>query len=127
MLVVEDNRDLPELLKMVCEGEGYYVVAADSGPQAMNLLKEFRPVVIVIDFMMPNVTGLDLIRHIRLAPDLNTTPIIVVSAAQGDILDEAKGSGATEALRKPINPPDLVKGIDRYSPGPARMSEGQTG
>jgi CheY-like chemotaxis protein len=106
---------------MVCEGEGYYVASAAGGQQAMNLLKEFRPMVIVTDLMMPNVTGLDLIRHVRSDPDLNKTPIIVVSAAQGEILDKAKALGATEVLRKPLDIYELIKVVDKYAPEHAPM------
>jgi DNA-binding response OmpR family regulator len=125
LLVVEDNRDLLDLIKIVCEGEGYYVSGAENGEKAISLLEEFRPAAIVTDLMMPEVTGLDLIRHVRSDSKLNETPIIVVSAAVGSLIEEAKGLGATEVIRKPVDLLELVKKIDLYVPQHAPMLQNQ--
>lgn len=116
VLVVEDQNDFLTLLKLVLEGEGYYVSAAEDGEKAIELLKEFRPAAIVTDLMMPEVTGIDLIEHVRKTPELERIPIIAVSAGDREMLEEAKKAGATETLKKPVDFEELLKRLNRYVP-----------
>lgn len=126
VLIVEDQEDFLELLKLVLEGEGYYVAAAEDGEKAIELLKQFRPAVIVTDLMMPKVSGIDLIRYVRQRQELSKIPIIAASAAQTDSLNEAMQAGANEMVKKPVDFDKLVKLLDRYIPAHAPMSGGQS-
>jgi CheY-like chemotaxis protein len=124
VLVVEDQQDFLELLKVVLEGEGFYVAAAEDGEKAIELLKQFRPAVIVTDLMMPKISGVDLIRYVRQKQELSKIPIIATSAARSGTLNEAKQAGANETVKKPIDFDELVKLLDRYVPAHAPMSGG---
>jgi len=127
VLVVEDQPDFLELLKLVLEGEGYYVSAAEDGEKAIELLTQFRPAAVVTDLMMPKVSGIDLIRHIREKQELSKIPIIAASAAHSGSLNEAKRAGANETMKKPVDFDELVKLLERYVPTHTPMSEAQSG
>jgi two-component system, OmpR family, response regulator VicR len=123
VMVVEDEQDFLELLKQVLEGEGFYVAAATDGEQAIELLKNFRPAVIVTDIMMPKMNGLELIEQIRKAPELAQIPIIAASAAHSGILAQATQAGANETIRKPLDFDELVEMLNRYVPTHAPISD----
>ncbi|HKX32901.1 MAG TPA: response regulator [Blastocatellia bacterium] len=122
VLVVEDQPDFVELMRLVLEGEGYYVSTAEDGEKAIAILRNFRPAIIVTDLMMPKVTGVELIRHVRRERELAGIPIIAVSAARGSLLDEAKQAGATETVKKPLDFETLVEVLSRYVPPPSSIS-----
>jgi CheY-like chemotaxis protein len=123
VMVVEDEQDFLDLLKQVLEGEGFYVAAASDGEQALELLKNFRPAVIVTDIMMPKMNGLELIEQVRKRPELEHIPIIAASAAHSGVLTQAQQAGANETIRKPLDFDELVEILNRYMPTHAPISE----
>ena len=122
VLVVEDQADFVELMRLVLEGEGYHVSTAEDGEKAIAILRNFRPAIIVTDLMMPKVTGVELIKHVRREQELSGIPIIAVSAARGNLLDEAKQAGATETVKKPLDFETLVEVLSRYVSPPSSIS-----
>jgi two-component system sensor histidine kinase/response regulator len=81
VLVVEDDPDTRASLFTLLTQQGFSVITADDGQQAMDLLERgIRPRVILIDLMMPRVSGFDLITHLREDPDLRFIPTIVITA-----------------------------------------------
>lgn len=123
VMVVEDEEDFLELLKQVLEGEGYYVAGAADGEQAMEMLQNFRPAVILTDIMMPRMNGLELIEQVRKTPGLERIPIIAASAAHSGILTQAQQAGANETIRKPLDFDELVGMLNRYVPTHAPIAE----
>jgi CheY-like chemotaxis protein len=116
VLVVEDQEDFAELMKLALEGEGYDVSTAEDGGKAIELLKHFRPAIILTDLMMPNVSGVELIRHVRGRQELAEIPIIAISAARNGLVDEARAAGATETVNKPVDFDQLVEVLGKYVP-----------
>ncbi len=85
VLIVEDEILLLMMLSDVFEDEGYEVTSALNGKLAWEALHQRKPDLIITDFMMPVMTGLELARAVRADADLCSIPIILVSAAQADI------------------------------------------
>ena len=80
ILVVEDNRDAQEGLYMLLCREGYSVLTADNGQQALDLLEQgVQPRLLILDLAMPKVTGRDLLKHMQSDPVLRLTRVIVIT------------------------------------------------
>lgn len=84
-MIAEDEFLIADLLQIMLEDAGYEVLVAPHGKAALTLVLEKRPQLVVTDFMMPLMTGLELARAIRGDVHLADTPIILVSGAQGSI------------------------------------------
>jgi len=117
ILIAEDNHDTQYFLRVQLESEGFLVITADDGARAIDLLTEVRPDVIVTDLMMPNVSGGEVIRHVRKTANLAKIPIIVMSAYGDDYQSEASEAGATVVLQKPLDGDRLVETIKRVLSG----------
>jgi two-component system response regulator VicR len=113
IVIAEDNSLLSSLLKFRLEKEGYKLLIAENGKQAIELIEEQAPELILTDIMMPYISGLEVISHVR--NKLNRlTPIIVFSAAgQEEIVLKAFNLGATDFMSKPLSPNELVLRIKR--------------
>ncbi|WP_343611695.1 response regulator [Novosphingobium sp.] len=85
ILVVDDEWLLATWLAEALEDVGYLVQTASDGQEALAHVSTFRPDLVITDFMMPRLTGLELATALRALPDLGNTPIILVSGAQGAI------------------------------------------
>ncbi|MFV7234238.1 MULTISPECIES: response regulator transcription factor [Flavobacterium] len=113
IVLAEDNSVLSLLLKFRLEKEGYKLLIAVDGKQAIELIEEHNPELILTDIMMPFVSGLEVISHVR--NKLNTqTPIVVFSSAgQEEIVLKAFDLGATDFMSKPFSPHELVIRVKR--------------
>lgn len=113
IVLAEDNSVLSLLLKFRLEKEGYKLLIALDGKQAIELIEENNPELILTDIMMPFVSGLEVISHVRNKLNLQT-PIIVFSAAgQEEIVLKAFDLGATDFMSKPFSPHELVIRVKR--------------
>lgn len=113
IVLAEDNSVLALLLKFRLEKEGYNLLMAADGKQAIELIEEHYPEIILTDIMMPFVSGLEVISHVRNKLNL-LTPIIVFSAAgQEEIVLKAFDLGATDFMSKPFSPHELVIRVKR--------------
>ena len=85
ILIVEDDPDTRASLYQVLTGEGFSVLTADNGQQALDLLdRGIRPNLILVDLMLPRVSGFDLITYLRTEPDLRMIPTVVITALPKD-------------------------------------------
>lgn len=101
VLVVEDHADSRELLAEFLEALGYEVDVAEHGLQALERLRgAFRPAVMVLDLMMPVMSGWELMRYVREDPALRSLPVVVVSGA-GDA--HPLPEGILGAVPKPVD------------------------
>jgi len=85
ILVVDDEYLLANLLADLLEDEGHEVMRAGQGRIALQMIRERKPVLVITDFMMPLMTGLELAQALRADVDLADLPIILVSGAQGNV------------------------------------------
>lgn len=111
ILVVEDNDDLSVLFKLVLESEGYQVETASNGRDAFECLDETQPQLILMDIMMPGISGLQVARNIKQKPNCQSLPILLVSALdqlQDRQLSESKADGI---LYKPFDLDELIRRV----------------
>ena len=122
ILVVEDEEDLATLLQYNLEAEDFRVVSATTGSDASLLLQEKTPDLILLDWMLPEVSGLELCRRWRARPETARVPIIMITA-RGEETDRVRGlqTGADDYLVKPFSLPELIARIRamlrRVNPG----------
>jgi len=106
ILVVDDEGHIVDLTRMYLEADGYRVLTAGDGEQALRLWREEQPALIVLDLMLPKIDGWDVCRRIRAESDV---PIIMLTARSDDV-DKIVGLelGADDYVTKPFNPRELV-------------------
>lgn len=116
IVLAEDNSTLALLLKFRLEKEGYQLFIAEDGKKAIELIEVNTPDLILSDIMMPFISGLEVISHVRNKLKV-TTPIIVFSAAgQEEMVLKAFNLGANDFMGKPFSPNELVIRIKRLIP-----------
>ncbi len=106
ILVVDDERNIVELLKYNLEKEGYEVLSAYDGFEAVNIAKQDRPDLIILDIMLPGQGGLEVCRILR----KETKIPIIMATAKGEEIDKILGLelGADDYVTKPFSPRELV-------------------
>jgi CheY-like chemotaxis protein len=111
-LLVDDDADFRSVLGEVLEGEGYWIVEAANGREAIRVLNSLRPDVILIDLLMPVMNGWSLFAAIEDRPELRTVPVVFLSA-----LPHMAPGGGSLILKKPLDLPALMKLLDALGPG----------
>ena len=117
ILICEDDDNLRQLIRVVI-GPGYDVVEAGDGDEALALASEYRPDLIVLDLMMPRMSGLDVLVRLRSDVSADGTSIVVMSAWP-DSHEAALDAGADRFLQKPFEPDDLTAIVSELLGGPA--------
>jgi DNA-binding response OmpR family regulator len=109
ILVVEDEKDILQLVKLYLEKEGFRVVTAMTGPDGLKQVKEEKPALIVLDLMLPDMDGLEVCKRLRSVPDSAMLPIIMLTA-KAEESDTVIGLelGADDYVTKPFSPKALV-------------------
>lgn len=104
VLIVEDEDDIRELLAYHLEKDGFSVIQAGNGKQALEQTQSEKPQIILLDIMLPDMDGLSVCRQIKRDPALNATPIIMVTA-KGEEIDRIVGLelGADDYIVKPFS------------------------
>ncbi|HZN77885.1 MAG TPA: response regulator [Micromonosporaceae bacterium] len=109
VLVVDDDEDIARFVAMNLRLQGFEVLVAHDGEEALGLIAEHRPDLAIVDLMMPRVDGLELTRRLRADPLNNALPIIMLTA-KGMTVDKVVGltAGADDYLVKPFDTLELV-------------------
>lgn len=125
ILVVDDDRNICEIIRLYLEKEGFEVIIAYDGQQALELFKEKTPSVVLLDVMMPKMDGFQVCREIR---RVSSIPIMMLTA-KGETFDKVLGLelGADDYMVKPFDNKELVARIKavlrRYDPKDATDKE----
>ena len=108
ILIVEDEEALTLLLRYNLEAEGYAVDTAARGDEADLLLKERSPDLVILDWMLPGLSGIELCRRLRARPETKRLPIIMLTA-RGEESERVRGlaTGADDYIVKPFSVPEL--------------------
>jgi two-component system alkaline phosphatase synthesis response regulator PhoP len=111
--VVDDNPDIITIVKTILEGKGYHVLSASSGQELLNLLESQKPDLIILDIMMPEMDGLQVLTHLKGSADTASIPVILLTAKvqYEDVLGGYK-LGADYYITKPFTSTQLVNGIN---------------
>jgi two-component system phosphate regulon response regulator PhoB len=109
ILVVEDEEPLIEVLRYNLEAEGYQVEAVARGDDADTRLRERTPDLVVLDWMLPGLSGIELCRRLRARPETRSLPIIMLTA-RGEESERIRGlaTGADDYIVKPFSVPELI-------------------
>ncbi|QCK13932.1 response regulator transcription factor [Mangrovivirga cuniculi] len=109
VLIVDDEKDIIELLTYNLDKEGFQTKAAKNGAEALDIAKNFKPDVILLDIMMPDMDGVETCRRLREIPDLKSAHIIFLTARSEEYSEVAAFEvGADDYITKPIKPRALI-------------------
>ena len=113
ILLADDEPDILEIISYNLTSEGYEVICAKNGTEAIALAKEHLPSMIILDIMMPGKNGIEVCKLLRLQPEFKNTVIIFLSALN-DEGTEIKGleTGADDYITKPISPKVLISKVN---------------
>ncbi|HEX9991934.1 MAG TPA: response regulator [Acidimicrobiales bacterium] len=118
VLVVDDDPVILKLLEVNFQMDGFDVVCARDGEEALAVARSRQPDVIVTDVMMPKVSGLDLLAALREDPATKGIPVLLLSArAQATDVREGLEAGADDYVTKPFEPLDLAERVARLVEG----------
>lgn len=113
IVIAEENSILALLLKYKLENEGFKLFIAKNGKDAIALIEEHDPEIILTDITIPFVNGLELISHVRNKLNLQTPIIVFSSSGQEEMIINAFNLGASDFITKPFIPNELVIRIKR--------------
>src|SRR5258706_3189050 len=115
ILLVDDNDDLMENLKLILEMEGYTVKAVSSSIDALQVIDQSAPALILADVVMAGLNGYDLCQQVKMNKECADVPIIFLSAlTTPDDIDRGRNLGADDYVTKPFAIHDLLTVIHRY-------------
>lgn len=114
VMIIEDEPDAAELFAEMMRVNGFRVIKMFSSAPAIPIISQEKPDVILLDIMMPDISGLEVLRYMRREPDLSKIPVIVVSAKSmpGDIKTGLE-AGASLYLTKPVGFQDLKQAVEK--------------
>ncbi|HPA17977.1 MAG TPA: response regulator transcription factor [Verrucomicrobiae bacterium] len=127
ILVVEDEQDVRDLLVLTLRNAGYQTLTAETGTGALRKAASEHPDLILLDLMLPEMSGTEICRRLRADPATANTPVIIVSAKSEEV-DKILGLelGADDYVTKPFSPRELVlriKKLLRRTEGPPEQSD----
>ena len=118
ILVVDDLPQIRRLLRALLVSRGHVVHEAGDGAAGLHLLEAERPALVLLDLMMPGLSGIEVLQQIRADPRFATLPIIVLTAdGKAESQDRALAAGATGFVVKPFSPLALRALIDQVLAG----------
>lgn len=124
VLLVDDVRFFLELERSFLDREGFEVLTAESGPDAIDLARRERPAVILLDLHMPAMSGDEVCRTLKADPELQAIPVIMVTSGQKEE-DQRRclAAGCDGFLRKPLSQTELLETIGQFLKAPARVAQ----
>src|SRR5947199_2730564 len=113
ILAVDDQRHIARLVQYHLERAGYEVTLAYDGAEALEKVREIRPDLVILDVMMPGLTGFEVLRHLKEDPETEPIPVIMLTArSEADDALEGYDQGAQWYLGKPIDPNELLNSVN---------------
>ncbi len=114
VMIIEDEPDAAELFAEMMRVSGFQVFKASASTPAMRMIAQHKPDLVILDIMMPDISGLEILRYMRREASLAKIPVVVVSA-KGTPSDVQAGreAGASVYLTKPVGFADLKNAVER--------------
>ncbi|WP_119460472.1 phosphate regulon transcriptional regulator PhoB [Rhodospirillaceae bacterium SYSU D60014] len=127
ILIVEDETALVTLLRYNLEKEGFRIAEARDGEEALLVAREQKPDLVLLDWMLPLLSGIEVCRQMRRMPETKGVPIIMLTA-RGEEGDKLRGldSGADDYITKPFSPSELIARIRAVLRRARPATEGET-
>lgn len=109
ILIADDNENIREAMTYLLEDEGYELSLAKDGSDTLKKVREFRPDILFLDIMMPEINGYEVCRIIKNDPELKKTYVIILTA-KGQVVEQERGRevGADEYIVKPFSPMEIL-------------------
>ena len=115
ILIIDDEPDFIEMIKMRLEANDYDVVSAPDGIQGVEVAQEQKPNLILLDVMMPGWDGYETLRQLRKSPETKQTPVIMLTAkGESKSIFKAQGMGSSDYLIKPCDAQELLSTVRKY-------------
>jgi DNA-binding response OmpR family regulator len=113
ILIADDDELVVEAVRTTLGARGHIVGAVDDGTPVANIVEFKRPALVILDCNMPELSGIEALRQIRVLPIAHATPVLMLTARCGQFDEEiAIRAGANDYLRKPFDPDQLVSRIE---------------
>ena len=114
VLIIEDEEDAAELFAEMMRVSGFRVLKTSKSTPALSMMTADKPDVVLLDIMMAEISGLDILRQMRRDPDLANIPVIVVTAkSMPSDIKNGMEAGASTYLTKPVGYNDLKEAVER--------------
>lgn len=113
ILIVDDDDDARTMVKTILTGGGFDVIDCNSGPRALDAMKTLSPSLVILDIMMPEMSGYDVVVHMKQRPETQNIPIMMLSAKDDpeDLITGYKDYGVEYYIPKPFTTRQLLAGI----------------
>ena len=115
VVCVEDEPEMIDLIRLILSRKGYEVFGANGGVEALKVIKEIKPHLILLDLMMPDVDGWEVYQQLKATPEVSDTPVIVVTA-KAQSIDKVLGlhiAKVDDYISKPFSPQELIDSISQ--------------
>jgi CheY-like chemotaxis protein len=114
LLIVDDEEGVRSLVRMTLESDKYDILEAHTGTDAMNLVREHLPDLVLLDVMLPDISGVEVCRALKSEPETKSVTVVMLTAkAQSTDLEEAEKAGADGYFTKPFSPIALLQRVDK--------------
>jgi two-component system response regulator VicR len=115
ILCIEDEPEMIDLIRLILERKGFEVVGAVGGQEGLDAIRREKPVLVLLDLMMPDVDGWEVYRQMKADKEFQDIPVIVVTA-KAQSIDKVLGlhiAKVDDYVTKPFGPGDLVESVER--------------
>jgi len=115
ILIADDNQNIRDALTYLLEDEGYELIVAKDGAEALQKVREQHPDILFLDIMMPEINGYDVCRAVKSDPLVKETYVIMLTA-KGQLAEQERGKevGADEYIVKPFSPLELLSKVKKH-------------
>ena len=112
ILIVEDEEDILELLSTIFRLEDYEVLCTRDGEDALRIVREHSPDIVLLDIQIPKITGDEVCKSVKSDPAMLHTKVLIVSGMDGSHLQKAREAGADACMTKPFSSTAIVEKVE---------------
>jgi DNA-binding response OmpR family regulator len=114
LLIVDDEEGVRSLVRMTLESDTYEILEARRGDDALRIVRERHPDLVLLDVMLPDTSGVEVCRSLKSDPETSSVAIVMLTAkAQTTDLERAEDAGADGYFTKPFSPVALLQRVDK--------------
>lgn len=122
-LVIDDDIDIRTMVAIKLESAGYSVQSEADGEAGLAAIRQLRPAIVLLDWMMPRMNGLEVVSRLRADPEIADIPVILLTArAQEDAVERGFAAGADDYVVKPFSPRELLSRVAAIQARAARSA-----
>lgn len=115
VLIIDDEPDLLKVTSFRLQKKGYKVIMAEDGKDGLQIIREKRPDVVLLDLQIPGMNGVEVLKAVKADESIRDIPIVIFTANADEIKDIQSRTGADDTLLKPYEPEDLLGVIVKHA------------